>query len=584
MSKIVVEDFWWQYFGSDQWVLKGIDFELDEGEVLGIVGPTGAGKSTLCMALNGLIPLRVKGTMRGRVIIDGMDTRGTPLKEIVSKVGLVSQDPDTQLVTMSVWDEVAFTLENFCCSPSEFNRRIREVLRMVRLEGLERKHPFELSAGQKQRLAIASMLVAKPEILVLDEPTSNLDPVGRREIFELLHKLKKEGYTMIIVEHETDELVRLADKLLILYDGEVVAFDDAKRLFRDIELLKRYGVAPPQVSELLYYIKKNNYNNNSISGENLPLTLEDGIKVLRRSFGDRIDLEDSLIDLDHRINDSGPPVVEIRNVHFKYPDGTYALRGIDLTIYDGEFIAIVGKNGSGKTTLAKIISGLLSPTIGEVRIFGRNISEISRKEIVTLVGYSFQNPDHQLFSETVRDELAFGPKNLGLPEDEVNRRVLEVAGKLGLEKYLDEHPFFLSKGIRLRVAVGSILTMKPRIVIVDEPTTGQDWRESEELMQLLQKLNAEGKTIIFLTHHMKYVAEYAKRVIVMDNGRVILDAPTREAFTYIDKLRLAYAEPPPISILTYELFGVPALTVEEAIMFFNAISKKERKVKKVCEV
>jgi len=574
LGKIEVQNLWWKYYGSDNWALKGISFDLNAGEVLGIVGPSGAGKSTLCLALNGLIPQRVRGSMKGRVIIDGMDTRKVSLRYIVSKVGLVFQDPDTQLVTMSVWDEIAFTLENFCCSPEEYEEKIERVLEIVGLNGLESKHPFELSAGQKQRLAIASALVVEPEILILDEPTSNLDPVGRREIFDLLFELKRKGYTMVIVEHETDELARLADKLLILNEGKEIAFDSASKLFRSVELLKEQGVAVPQIAELFYYLKRKGY-----SLDEIPLIFEDGRNILKKVIR-RADVYDKIREYIHEEPiDSKPPIIEINELHFRYPDGTHALKGINLTISDGEFVAIVGKNGSGKTTLAKTISGLLKPTYGEVKLFNRDVQNIPRKELVTLVGYSFQNPDHQLFLETVQDELAFGPRNLGLPEEEVQKRVIEVAKKLGLEQYLDEHPFFLSKGLRLRLAVGSILTMKPKIIIVDEPTTGQDWRQSEDLMELLAKLNQEGKTIIFLTHHMRYVAEYARRCIVMDDGRVLLDAPTRQAFRYLEKLRIAYAEPPPISILTYELLGEPALTVNEAVRLLEKIIPKKLGIK-----
>ena len=259
------------------------------------------------------------------------------------------------------------------------------------------------------------------------------------------------------------------------------------------------------------------------------------------------------------------PIINIKNLHFWYPDGTYALRGINLQVFDGDFIAIVGKNGSGKTTLAKIIAGLLKPKKGSVILFGKNLLQISRKEQIKLVGYSFQNPDHQLFCESVREELSFGPKNLHLNKKEIEMRVKEVAKMLDLEEYLDEHPFFLSKGLRLRVAVESILTMRPKVIIVDEPTTGQDWMQSVELMNLLKQLNSEGKTIIFLTHHMRYVAEFADRCIVMLDGRKIMDVPTRDAFSRFDYLELSYAKPPPVSLLTYKLFGVVALNMDEAV-------------------
>ncbi len=566
---IRVNNLYWKYWGSKRWALKNVSFDLDRGEALGIVGPSGAGKSTLCLALNGLIPHRVRGTIQGHVFINGIDTREMKLRDIVSKVGLVSQDPDTQLVTMSVWDEIAFTLENFCYEKENFEEKIERILKIVGLKGLEHKHPFDLSAGQKQRLVIASILVTEPEIMVLDEPTSNLDPVGRKEVFNLLLDLKKKGYTMVIVEHETDELMRLVDKLLILDNGEVVAYGDSDTLFKQIDLLKSSGVAPPQIYEFLSLIK---YDLKKLDLVKFNGDISNIKKVLSR-FIKKTHHTPSIL-----VNSNETQVEEIaisiNDLHFVYPDGTHAIRGINLKVNSGDFLAIVGQNGSGKTTLAKIISGLLSPTRGIVKIFGRDIHHISRTDLVKLVGCTFQNPDHQLFSETVWDELAFGPSNLGLPEEEIERRVKEIARKLGLENYLAEHPFYLSKGLRLRIAVGSILTMKPKIIIVDEPTTGQDWRESIYLMNLLVELNNEGKTIIFLTHHMRYVAEFAKRVIVVKEGKIILDSATREAFTKVEILKSAFAEPPVITTLTYDLFKTPALTVKEAAELFFKLTDK----------
>lgn len=240
-------------------------------------------------------------------------------------------------------------------------------------------------------------------------------------------------------------------------------------------------------------------------------------------------------------------VIKVEDLTYVYKDGTLALDGVDLSVSEGEFIGLIGQNGSGKTTLAKCVAGLLKPTRGRILIYGRDTRNMRVKELATLVGYVFQNPDHQIFNSTVFDELAFGPRNLLLPEEDVKQRVLEAAKIVGLSKeYFDQSPFFLPKGLRQRVAIGSILALRPRILIIDEPTTGQDWRQSLEIMDFLKKLNEQGHTVIIITHEMEIVARYAKRTVVMSDGRIILDGPTSEVFFKSDILMRAFVRPPQI--------------------------------------
>jgi len=266
----------------------------------------------------------------------------------------------------------------------------------------------------------------------------------------------------------------------------------------------------------------------------------------------------------------GDAVIRVQGVSYVYPDGTEALRNVSLEIREGEYVALIGQNGSGKTTLAKCICGLLKPTEGDVIVYGMNTKNISIHELAVKVGYIFQNPDHQLFNMTVYDEIAYGPRNLKLPEDEVKRRVFEAMKTVGLnESYLEAHPFFLSKGMRQRVAIASILALRPNVIIVDEPTTGQDFKQSIEIMNFLTELNSVGHTIIIITHDMSIVARYARRVVCMSQGEVLLDRPTKEVFSKPDVLKKAFLKPPEITRLAQALgeYGIPPdiLSVDELL-------------------
>jgi len=551
---IEIENLWWKYATSKDWILKNISIKIRKGEFLGIVGPSGAGKTTLCLCMSGLIPLRSKGLMNGKVLIKGMDTKNTSLQKIISKVGIVFQDPDTQLVTMSVEDEIAFPLENMGFPKKEIKERVEEALKIVGLEEYKEKYPYELSGGQKQRLAIASILALKPEILILDEPTSDLDPIGKKEVFSILSKLRKEyNATLIVVEHNTEELAKYADRIALLYNGEVIKLGAPNRFFKDIEFLKEKGVYPPQVSEFFYYSKIGNNENN------FPVTIEEAMNTIKKE----INIENLKNRINHihnklytkRNKELGEEIINVKNLVYKYPDGTIALKGISFKVNKGEYIAIVGPNGSGKTTLAKILVALLKPSNGEVKIFGEDTRNINVSDLATKIGYVYQNPDHQLFSPTVYEECAYGLRNLGFNEREIKERIKETLEIMGLNGLENVEPFMLSKGQRQRLALAATLVLKPEVIIVDEPTTGQDMKQSEAIMELLNKLNKDGKTIIVITHNMRIVAEYIERTIVLMNGKIILDGETREVFSNIEILKKASIDPPQITLFSKEILN-----------------------------
>jgi energy-coupling factor transport system ATP-binding protein len=504
-----------------------------------------------------MIPHFSRGYYKGKVMINGRETKKMKLSEITRKVGIVFQDPDTQFVTMSVEDEVAFPLENHGVPRQEMLKKVRKTMEVMRILELKDKYPHELSGGQKQRVAIASILALEPEILILDEPTSDLDPIGKSEVFSMLAELKRAGRTIILVEHNTEEAAKYADRVVLLRDGKIIMEGLPRKVFEQVERIKSAGVYPPQVTELAYILS----TRYGIRGE-LPITLEECLEWFKE-INARVVTPNKFEPSNRKLRSES--IISLSNVSYSYPDGTAALKDVNLEFAKGEFAAIIGQNGSGKTTLVKHIVGLLRPSVGEVRIFGMKTSEMSVKEIATKVGYVYQNPDHQLFCQTVYEECAYGLKNLGLTELEIRRRVGEILEKVRLHELENTDTFLLGKGQRQRLAIASTLVMNPEVIIVDEPTTGQDMVQSTSIMELLKSLHAEGRTVIIVTHNMRLVAQYAERVVVMHAGRVVLDGDVKIVFSQVEKLREALITPPQITQLGQLMSGgsVTPLTVEE---------------------
>ncbi|MFW9939351.1 MAG: ABC transporter ATP-binding protein [Candidatus Thorarchaeota archaeon] len=484
------KDFSWKYKSSKDRVLKSIDLKIYKGDYLGIMGPTGAGKSTLCACMNGLIPLKTRGFISGHVEIFGVNTRTLKMPEITARVGLIFQDPETQFIMMNVEDEIVLGLETLGLEREEIKNRIEWALNIVGLKGFELRSPEELSGGQKQRVAIASILAMRPEILILDEPTSDLDPLGKMEVFELLDKIKKEfDLTIVLVSHETRKILEFCNRVIIIDDGEKKYDGPTPDLLNNTELLKNSGIyIPEDVCEK---------------------RLAEAKAIIKRDE---------------------KPIIEVSNISFTYPDMTQALKDVSLKFFKGDFIAIIGKNGSGKTTLVKHFNGLLKPQQGQIQLYDKIISEYSIPQIAQIVGYCYQNPDHQLFKSTIKEEIEFGLKNLKFPHKEIEERYDEIVELLQLKKFEEvyESTLYLSKGIRQRLALASVLVLKPEILIVDEPSTGQDFLMINEFMNILEDLNNENKTIIIITHNPYIIAKYAKEVVILDDGKLIEKLPTEE--------------------------------------------------------
>ncbi len=558
MPIIEIESLDFSYRTASDNALRNINLNAEEGELVVIMGPNEAGKSTLCLTLNGLIPHLVKGTIQGHVKIAGTNTQQVAVRDLFPKVGLVFQDFESQLFSTEVELEVAFAPENLGLSIDEIKQRIYRSLELTGLSDLRGRQPATLSGGQKQLLAIASALSIEPLILCLDEPTTDLDPRNKRRIFDLAHRLfEQRKQTLIVVEHETEEALA-ADRIVLMKKGRVVADGPAGEILRDLRLLEDCCVMPLQLTELF----------DKLAVDDLPLTPDEARKVWEKhSFSLTSNAHAKLEEADSRKARSyGAPMIDIKDVHYSYESGIEALRGITLRIREGEFVAILGQNGSGKTTLAKHLNGLLRPTRGEVRIEGVDTNAMSAAELGRQVGYVFQNPDHQIFEENILDEVMFGPRMLGIGQEQAQRQAQDALETVGLWERRDEDPFMLTKGLRQKVAVASVLATRPRAIVMDEPTTGLDYSELQGMMSLVKRLNEEGHTIIIITHCIWIAARYAHRTILMNGGKMVADGPTREVFA--DEPLLAQADilPPQIVRFSNEL-GTTMLSVDEFLLY-----------------
>lgn len=554
MSAVQVRDLSFTYRDAPSPALSGINLDLVTGQWLMLMGEAGAGKSTLCRCLNGLIPKFQKGAFRGSVSVAGRETFERQVWEMARSVGMVFQDFEAQLFSTRVDLEVAFALENLAVPPQEMRERIPQMLALVGLQGFERRAPAALSGGEKQRLAIASALAPQPPVVVMDEPTSDLDPVGKKQVMRITRQLRREKPTMIMVEHDTEEALQ-ADTVAILSQGRLVREGSPCEVLCDSRFLEDNGIAPLQTVQLA----------SALGIEQPVLTVEQAHELLQ-ARGTRPDpgAFRRIVDADHaRERAYGEPVLQVASLVHRYSPGQEALAGVTLDVRRGEFVAMVGANGSGKTTLAQHMNRLLEPSEGQVLVEGKDTRKQTLLQLAQKVGYVFQNPDHQLFAPTVAEEVGFGPTNFGLPQGEVESRVASALQAVGMEGARGSDPFTLTKGDRQRVAVASILAARPHVLIFDEPTTGLDYRQTRNMMALVTRLNRAGHTIIIITHNMWVAAEYAHRVIVMQAGQIIGDGPAREVFAREDLLAAAGLAAPPVARLG-NMMGCCFLSVEEA--------------------
>ncbi len=483
MPIIEVKNLSYSYPQEKSKVLHNVSFKAKEGEILGIIGPSGCGKSTLMLALSGLIPHSLNGDMEGSVLIDGKDTLNLTMQDLSQSVQILFQSPDSQLFALNVEDEITFGLENLNLPWNEIEKRRDESLNATNISHLRNNSIEELSSGQKQRVALASILAMKPKILLFDEPTANLDPPSVKHFIEVVKELRKK-HTILIIEHNVELVRDICDRAILISEGMVLKDAKLDEIFKSKEY-KKIMLQPHNVNEIVKKIER--------------ITSKTNNKT----------------------------ILEIKNLNFSYPNASNnknnkskTLSNINLKIGKGDFLGILGLNGSGKSTLALNIIGILRGS-GKIIL---NEEEISKKDIyerTKKIGYVFQNPNYQLFEETLFNEIGFGPKNLKLSEEEIKKRTENALKITSLTQFKEHDPHALSVGQKRRVSIASILAMKPDILIVDEPDTGLDHKNARIIMDHFKELNKKGVTIIMISHSLELIAEYCIRVLGMKEGKIV---------------------------------------------------------------
>lgn len=539
---VLVERLSFTYAGRAAPTLRDVTFRLPAGSWTVLTGVTGCGKSTLLRALAGLIPHHTQGAMTGRVLLDGDDTRSFPPAALAQRVGLVLQSPDDQICSTQAAAEVAFGLENLQLPSDEIGHRVQEALDRFGLGDLAETPTQHLSGGQKQRLMLASVCAMRPRLLLLDEPLSQLDPLSAAELLALLAQLRGQGLTIVMAEHRLDDILPLADGLLTLAAGALTAHETAPQPARWLRVLDEASVAAPEVSQLALRAGR-------------PATLRATDFAAERSAGGAAGPVPPVA----AETASGPPtgalILRTQNLSLRYTGVERPVwSGVSLALFAGQRVALVGPNGGGKSTLLAVLAGLLEPTDGQI---------VCDDALAVATGVVFQNPDLMLFNDTVADELAYAPRQVCSPV-ETQRLVDHAAGCMSLTDLLAEPPLALSQGQRLRCAVAATLTQRPRLWLLDEPTTGQDLSQVQRVLSAVSRYvqGAEAPACaLFSTHDLRAVGQFADRVLVLGEGRLLADVSPAELLDQDALLSAARLRRPPLYELRKRL-GLRGLTVE----------------------
>lgn len=559
MDIIKVENLCFDYVNTDEngkvieknTVLKNINLTVPEGQFLAVLGHNGCGKSTLAKHFNAILT-----PTSGKVVVNGIDTADDErLYDIRQSVGMVFQNPDNQLVATIVEEDVAFAPENLGVPPEEIRERVDNALKQVDMYEFREHAPHQLSGGQKQRVAIAGIIAMQPRCIVMDEPTAMLDPKGRREVMKTIKHLNREqGITVILITHYMDEAAQ-ADRVVVMDDGSVLMDDVPRKIFARADELRAVGLDVPQVTELCGILRKNGVD---ISDEIIfEDECADAIMVLnpKSKFSDYPKEKMNAAPMEEK-----PVAVKLENLTYKYSIGTpfekVAVDNVNLSIEQGEFVGIIGHTGSGKSTLIQHLNGLIKPFSGTVFIENTDIwgKGVKIRDIRFKVGIVFQYSEHQLFEETVAKDIAYGPVNMGLSDEEVQKRVREAAESMGIVHLLEKSPFELSGGQQRRVALAGVLAMNPDILILDEPAAGLDPKGRDKIFSLIKKYHENsGKTILLVSHSMEDIVKCADKVLVMNKGALFCYDETDKVFERTDELVRIGLDVPQITRLSHKL-------------------------------
>ncbi len=517
---LTIENLSFRYRIREDLALKNINLSFEKGRVFLIAGASGCGKTTLIRCINGLIPRSYKGQMTGRITLNGNDTAGMKLADISQAIGTVLQDPERQILGTKVINEVAFGLENLKLSRYEILQRIEEALTHLNISYLQDRDTFNLSGGEKQKVALAGVLAMQPSILLLDEPLASLDPASSEEALSAVRKLADEGMTVLLVEHRVEDVLKIKPERVIFisngeirYDGTTANFDQSID-YREVKL---------PANMIIERVKKEPTKKYFTPPE------------IKKQHGH-------------------PPLVEFRNVKFYYEEGVEVLKGISLNIHKGDVIAVLGPNGAGKTTLVKHAIGLLKPKSGQVLVENRDTRKLSVAEIAQTLGYVFQSPSHMLFAPSVEEELAFGPTNLGHSSEKIREEVSEAIQIVDLSSLGKSPPLALSFGQQKRVSIAAVLAMRSKILVMDEPSAGQDYRNYINFMDsILQLPNFEA--ILFITHDIDLAVIYANRVLIINDGQLINDGKPQDVLRNLPHLRSNRLVPTTLLQTNLQLFS-----------------------------
>ena len=520
---IEFSDFSFKYASQDKATLKGINLRIEKGEKIVIIGPSGSGKSTLGQCLNGLIPHAIKGDMSGSLTINDTPVSGLCMQDYSESVGTVLQDTDSQFVGLSIGEDIAFALENDMISQAEMLSIVKKTAAMVDLDELLDHSPYALSGGQKQRVSLAGILVDDTDILLFDEPLANLDPKTGKATIEIIDQLHRDtGKTVIIIEHRLEDVLhRHVDRVILMERGQIIADMSPDEIIVS-PLLQVHGIREP------LYIS-------ALKAANCAITVTDN-----PAYIDKMDLQQYQTPLTNWFNAQAPIVqpqtndtlLEINDLTYSYTGEKNALEDISFNINRGEFVSILGRNGSGKSTITKLIMGVIAPDTGSIKFNGEDMADLSIFERAQKIGVVMQNPNHMISHHMIFDEVAFGLRNRGHDEAFVEEKVLHVLGLCGLIKYCHWPIEALSYGQKKRITIASILALEPELLILDEPTAGQDHRNYTSMLSFIKTLNKTlGITVLIISHDMHLVLEYTSRSIVIAQSRLIANAPVSQVFS-----------------------------------------------------
>ena len=526
-TPLVIENLSFKYRTRPELAIENISFELKQGELLLIAGSSGCGKTTLARSINGLIPRSYRGERSGKVLLHGKEVAEMKISEMAQVVGTLLQDPERQIVASNVYNEVAFGPENLGLPHEEIEKRVEQALKRLKIEYLRERETFNLSGGEKQKVALAGLLSMNPSILLLDEPLASLDPASAHEALEIFRSLADEGKTIILVEHRVEDAIEInPDRLLYMENGRVKYLGSIKSL-------------PPVIDH---------------TQVKLPAQW-----VVQRVKEQSIQVAAPHI---HKAEESGEPLVVFEDVSFRY-DEEYPLilENVNLKINRGDLIAVLGPNGAGKSTLVKHAIGLLKPTSGRVLVQGEDTRKMSVAQIARVLGYVFQSPTHMLFAPTVREELEFGPKNLGFEKEPMDKAVMESLATVNLSGFADYPPLGLSFGQQKRTTIAAVLAMQSKIMVMDEPTAGQDFANYTRFMDALCSaaddrrsiLSANFESTLFITHDLDLAVTYANRVLLFGDKHIVADGKPEDVLSDVNLLSRYRVRPTSLLHLNLEL-------------------------------